>query len=68
MNVGSLIKQELQTLLTDLEGSEIGEKLKTYIDAEIERVEAEIKQYVDAVIAKAFQPSKPQEPGSQTQG
>lgn len=57
MNIGSLIKQELQTLLADAENSPLGETLKTYIAEEVTKLETELKSYIDAELAKAFQPS-----------
>lgn len=57
MNVGQLIKTELATLISDVENSPLAGQIRTYIDGEIARIEAEIKSYVDEVIAKAFQPN-----------
>ena len=64
MNVGQIIKAELETLLADVEGSPVVAQVEALVKSETARIETELKAYIDEVIAKAFQPSKSATPQS----
>jgi hypothetical protein len=48
VNIRQLVADELTKLLTDAQSSELGRGLKSFVDSELENIEARFKDYVDA--------------------